>query len=87
MKNHYTPFEQQGIPEESDLQDIFKLLTQLDKPKPNVDPGHDLSNKSQLSKKRDFDPPISDESEPLPQSISNKHPNIIKIFHTPSKVL
>lgn len=33
MKNQSTPFERQGFEGESDLQDIFKLLTELDKSK------------------------------------------------------
>lgn len=36
MKNQSTPFESMGEVEPEDLQDIFKLLTELDRSKPNA---------------------------------------------------
>ena len=59
MKNQSTPFEQMGFEEESDLRDIFKLLSELDRPKNNNDM-QESSNKSHPSKPREYDPPISE---------------------------
>jgi hypothetical protein len=59
MKNHSTPFEQQGVTEESDLQDIFKLLAELDKSKLPQESNQEHSNKSHHSKRKDLEPPNS----------------------------